>query len=61
MSDAVDKALAWDKLAEKNAEIWRLRGALREIIGLDHHNMGPESRATKIARDALTAPYQGDQ
>jgi hypothetical protein len=35
------------------AENERLRAILREIIGLDHHNHGPESRATKIARAAL--------
>lgn len=29
------------------------RKALYEIIELDHHNMGPESAATKIARKAL--------
>lgn len=28
---------------------------LHAIIQLDHHNMGPESRATKIARAALAA------
>ena len=38
---------------EAAAEIERLRNVLYEIIGLDHHNHGPESRATKIARDAL--------
>lgn len=34
-------------------ETIRLREALHSIIGLDHHNHGPESHATKIARDAL--------
>jgi len=29
------------------------RKALYDIIELDHHNMGPESTATKIARKAL--------
>lgn len=32
-----------------------LRAALHDIIALDHHNHGPESRATKIARAALIA------
>lgn len=32
----------------------RYRSALHKIIELDHHNMGPESRATRLARDALT-------
>lgn len=36
------------------AIIDRLRAALREIIDLDHHNHGPQSRATKIARAALS-------
>ncbi len=35
------------------AEIERLRAALHQIIGVDHHNHGPESMATKIAREAL--------
>lgn len=30
-----------------------LRTALHDIIALDHHNHGPESKATKIARAAL--------
>ena len=34
-------------------EIERLRAALHRIIDLDHHNMGPEARATKVARAAL--------
>ncbi|MHB9879145.1 hypothetical protein ACSMXM_05725 [Pacificimonas sp. ICDLI1SI03] len=38
-------------LAAENA---RLREALNEIIYLDHHNMGPEGRATTIARAALS-------
>jgi hypothetical protein len=32
-----------------------LRDKLHDIISLDHHNHGPESRATQIARDALNA------
>ena len=35
------------------AEVERLRAVLGEIIDLDHHNHGPESRATTIARNAL--------
>ena len=31
------------------------RRALYDIIELDHHNMGPESAATKIARVALNS------
>lgn len=34
-------------------EIERLRAALHHIIEVDHHNHGPESMATKIAREAL--------
>jgi len=41
-------------LAENAAdEISRLRSVLYQIIDLDHHNMGPESKATKFARAAL--------
>lgn len=32
-----------------------LESALHRIIGLDHHNMGPESKATKLARAALAS------
>ena len=38
---------------EAAKEIERLRAALYEIVGLNHHNMGQESRATQIARAAL--------
>lgn len=38
---------------DRNAHIEELERALHQIIELDHHNMGPESRATKIARAAL--------
>lgn len=31
------------------------RKALYDIIELDHHNMGPESAATRIARASLNA------
>lgn len=45
-------------LRKENARAWaeveRLRATLRDIIGLDHHNHGPKSEATKIARAALT-------
>ncbi len=34
-------------------EIDRMRRTLHGIIALDHHNHGPESTATKLARDAL--------
>ena len=40
-----------------------LLAALHAIIDLDHHNMGPESRATEIARAALAkadASYPSD-
>lgn len=37
-------------------EIDRLRTALHSIIRLDHHNHGPEGRATTLARNALNAP-----
>jgi hypothetical protein len=35
-------------------EINPLLDALREIIDIDHHNHGPKSRATEIARTALS-------
>lgn len=41
--------------------IAELRAALHSIIGLDHHNHGPESRATQIARDALTHEQAQDR
>lgn len=37
-----------------------MREALAKIMDLDHHNMGPESRATGIARAAL-APTPSDE
>lgn len=42
-------------IAAKDAEIKALREALYAIIALDHHQMGPVSRATEIAREAVTA------
>ena len=39
-------------------EIERLRRVLLNIIELDHHNHGPESRAAKIARSALNQTQQ---
>lgn len=42
---------ALTSLREQNE---RQAEALYAIIDLDHHNMGPESKATKIARAALT-------
>lgn len=45
----------------RDVEIERLRAALYSIIGLDHHNHGPESRATKIARDTLNHEQSGDK
>ena len=44
---------AVNALPELVAKVKRLEAALHEVIGLDHHNMGPESRATKLARAAL--------
>ncbi len=41
-------------LRELRAENARLRAALCKIVDLDHHNHGPESNATKIARAALS-------
>jgi len=40
------------------AEIERLRSVLHDIIDLDQHNHGPESRATQIARAALNGTDQ---
>jgi hypothetical protein len=36
------------------ARIAELEAGLSQVIDLDHHNMGPESRATKLARAALS-------
>jgi len=36
------------------------RKALYDIIELDHHNMGPEGIATKIARKALNEEREHD-
>lgn len=44
-----------DRIKEENE---RMRAALYEIVGLDHHNMGPESKATKMARAALKGETQ---
>jgi hypothetical protein len=44
-----------DNLERQNAE---LVAALHAIIDLDHTNMGPESRATEIARAALAKATQ---
>jgi hypothetical protein len=41
------------------SEIERLQAALRKIIDLDHHNHGPESRATKIARTVMPSLPEG--
>lgn len=51
--DAAGRQITLEGIDRFHAEIARLRAALHEIIGLDHHNHGPESRATKIARDAI--------
>lgn len=40
-------------------QIERLRAALYAIISLDHHNHGPESKATKLARAALNRAVEG--
>lgn len=50
----------------KSLEYWRetlienqrLREALHSIIRLDHHNHGPESQATTLARAALATGEQ---
>lgn len=54
--DAIESG-TYDELLRSQVE--KLRTALYEIIGLDHHNHGPESRATKIARNALNQPVNG--
>lgn len=44
-------------ILDKKAHIESLEATLHRIIELDHHNMGPESRATKIARAALNGDF----
>jgi len=41
-------------LGKTEAILERYKRALEEIIDLDQHNHGPESKATKIARFALS-------
>lgn len=48
--DMTDKATAWDAIAEKNAEIARLRAALRDIAD----GYGP-NHGSKYARDKASA------
>lgn len=54
-----DRSQAWEywhtRALDAEANAYRLRAILREIIELDHHNHAPESKATEIARAALTA------
>jgi len=49
--------VTWDTqeavASEINAKIERLRAALYDIIGVDHHNFNGEGSQTKIARAAL--------
>ena len=47
MSDAVDKATAWDAISVKNAEITRLTAALRSILTGEYPRI-------------ITAPYHAD-
>lgn len=49
------------RLAKVEAVNVALRAALHQIIKLDHHNHGTESRATTIAREALNQSYSLDQ
>jgi hypothetical protein len=50
-----ETSIYWRLVAEDLRRALENRNAaLREIIDLDHHNHGPESRATKIARAALS-------
>lgn len=42
------------------ARIAELEAALTKIIFLDHHNMGPEAKATTIARAALNRSTDHD-
>ena len=55
---------AWNRRApgerEADPRVKKLREALSNIVMLDHHNHGPESPATKIARAAL-AETAGDE
>lgn len=53
--DGVMVGVSRQAIDEVLAEIERLRHTLHEIVNLNHHNMGQESRATQIARAALTA------
>jgi hypothetical protein len=62
MTDNVDKAIAWDAIAEKNAEIVRLRQALGDIRIFAN---GPGDRRAVvdkiygIATQALRGPVGG--
>ena len=51
--DGVMVGVSRQAIDEVLAEIERLRHTLHEIVNLNHHNMGQESRATQIARAAL--------
>ena len=56
------RPLMLDTMAEierSHAEVARLREALHEIVGLDHHNHGPAGEAARIARAALSRPEDG--
>jgi hypothetical protein len=52
MSDLIDKARAWDKLAEKNAQIERLRAAL-EPFQRNVEALSLSSALGHIGRDEL--------
>lgn len=45
MSETTDKARAWDAIAEKNAEIARLRRCIGEAMGcLDSDSANPDEK-----------------
>jgi hypothetical protein len=45
---------AADHIDALQARVAELEAALHAVIQIDHHNHGPESRATKVARAAIS-------
>lgn len=61
LQDSIDKARAWDVLAEKNAEIARLRAALVQFVAACETApptslMTEIGMACKVAKTALALP-----
>lgn len=55
----IEKLVAYKHKLEARLE--RLEAAMYEIIALDHHNHGPESATTKIARNAVLKPAEAER